>query len=60
MLMTFKGWQGRCFVRQSRGRNEMPLTDTSAVLAGKTGHFFRPDYFGESTQIPTIQGFSPC
>jgi hypothetical protein len=49
VLMTFKGWQGHCFVRQSCGRNEMLLTHTSAVLAGKTGHFFRLDYFGEST-----------
>lgn len=58
--MTFKEWQGHCFVRQSCGRNEMLLTHTSAVLAGKTGHFFRLDYFGESTQIPTIRAFRPC
>ena len=38
--MTFKGWQGRCFARQSHGHSEMLLTDTSAVLASKTGHFF--------------------
>jgi hypothetical protein len=40
VLVTFKGWQGRCFARQSRGRSEKPFTDTSAVLASKTGHFF--------------------